>query len=105
MVLALCSFKVQDGLCSKTTFCRNRQPCSDQTRLNCVSEVLIISAFSPVLIPGEHRVKRCVSKDGRKTWCKLPSFETQAFALRGEGLLLRMRTESLATIGFMQSIH
>jgi len=44
--------------------------------------------------------QRCVSKDGRKGRCKRPSFETQAFALRGEGLLLRMRTESVEKTDF-----
>jgi hypothetical protein len=35
---------------------------------------------------------------------KPPSFETQAVAPKGEGLLLRMRAESLETIAFMESV-
>jgi hypothetical protein len=36
---------------------------------------------------------------------KLPSFETQAVAQKGDGLLLRMRAESVETIAFMESVN
>jgi hypothetical protein len=50
--------------------------------------------------------KRCLSKDGHgRRPGTPPSFETQAVALRAQGLLLRIRSGEFRLIDFMESIY